>query len=189
MPKFTLELKPFNRRHLHLVLPLRKELGAGFVPSMRNYLSVGRYLTTGEVWKVYAVYYHDKLIGVVGYYHPYGKRTPAAYKAGNVWLGWFGILKAYRCHGHGAHAIRTIVHMNERDFAGRIFNAYTDADNDAAGAFYHRQMKMRMVGTVAEYRKEHRLGRELFGPMDNVVYSAPVRRIMTLLRPAHYKFV
>ena len=84
--------------------------------------------------KYYLAYVDDKCVGITGMYH---------YDEDDVWLGWFGVLEEYRCHGYGREILNETINLT-KELGFKNMRLYTDfIDNSTAIILYE---KMGFVG-------------------------------------------
>ena len=114
-----------DRNNFSYALALQRELFPEFSAEV-NYRESVEKITTN---RYYLLYDGGTCVGISGIYEYEADPTSA-------WLGWFGILPAFRRRGYGSAAIR----LFEEEARSRGYThtrLYTDKyDNEAAVAFY-----------------------------------------------------
>ena len=127
------DIKVLETSEIDHFLPLFRELtefNERFLLAMLRWCGYGRKRHRElALWHVYVVFYLDKPIGVTGIYRE--QEDPS----NRCWLGWFGIIPAYRRQKIGSYLFNsTCSIMRNKGFSSLYI--YTEADNEKAIKFY-----------------------------------------------------
>lgn len=109
---------------------LRDELGPQFEQSMRVWCGLQPAPYALDTWQVEIAHTGaGEPLGVLGYYrHPDDR-------PGRFWVGWLGVVPTARRQGIGGKLLRRVEVRSQAAGANELW-VYTEADNQAAAAFY-----------------------------------------------------
>jgi RimJ/RimL family protein N-acetyltransferase len=141
----TVEL--ITTKEIDLFLPIMRELaedfGDRFLLSMLHWCGIGKRAHPLLFWEVFLLRANREIVGVCGLYQI--SETPAS----PAWLGWFGILSAFRRRGYGSSAIHSLADRTREMDCNELW-VYTGSSDEAAMHFYTK-LGFQRLGSARDY--------------------------------------
>ena len=120
-------------------------------------------------WKIWLIKNQAKIVGICGLYSQYPDNND------ELWLGWFGVLPAYRNMGIGKCAL-DFMKTKALSAGAEKLMSYVDKNGEPLG--FYEKYGFIQSGSVAEYLIKHpKSNRDNFGDLDDFIIEMPLNHI------------